>query len=204
VHHLQHRFPDYIPRVCTIYSSVSQTIFCGCAPSTATFPDYIQWNAGVSLNVERCSMKNWGNRGFEFCVSDHSFKILFIYELLVRAFHLVTNISLRCQMRSQNCKKQLLVSHPSVRPSLWYISVPTGMDFHENLYLSIFRNSGKNIQVSLKADKSSSMHLHDGHCAFMIVSSQILHRMRNVSDKSCRENQNTHLVFSIFYNSFCL
>jgi len=29
------------------------------------------------------------------------------------------------------------------------------MDFHENLYLSIFRKSGENIQVSLKADTSN-------------------------------------------------
>jgi len=27
--------------------------------------------------------------------------------------------------------------------------------------------------------------------------------MRNVSEKSCRENQNTHLVFSIFFRKSC-
>ena len=29
----------------------------------------------------------------------------------------------------------------------------------------------------------------------MIISLSILHRMRNVSDKSCREYQNTHFMF---------
>ena len=33
----------------------------------------------------------------------------------------------------------------------------------------------------------------------MIISRSILCRMRNVSDKSCRENQNTLFVFSIFF-----
>ena len=33
----------------------------------------------------------------------------------------------------------------------------------------------------------------------MIISRSFLFRMRNVSDKSCRENQNTHFVFSNFF-----
>ena len=35
-----------------------------------------------------------------------------------------------------------------------------------------------------------------------IVSSSFLLRMRNVSGKSCRDNQNTHFVFSNFFFSF--
>jgi len=38
--------------------------------------------------------------------------------------------------------------------------------------------------------------LHEGQCTFMTVSRLILYIMRNVSDKSCRENQNTHFVFN--------
>jgi len=33
---------------------------------------------------------------------------------------------------------------------------------------------------------------------FFITSRSILLRMRNVSDKSCRENQNTHFMSNIF------
>jgi len=36
--------------------------------------------------------------------------------------------------------------------------------------------------------------LRDDRYTFLIVSRSILIRMRNVSDKSCRENQNTHLT----------
>jgi len=34
---------------------------------------------------------------------------------------------------------------------------------------------------------------------FMAVSRTVLPRMRNISDKSCREDQNTHFVFSNFF-----
>jgi hypothetical protein len=33
-------------------------------------------------------------------------------------------------------------------------------------------------------------------CAFMIMSHSVLLRMRNVLDRSCRENHNTHFVFN--------
>ena len=41
--------------------------------------------------------------------------------------------------------------------------------------------------------------LHRDLCIFVVISRQILLRLRNVSDKSCRENQNTHFVFSNFF-----
>jgi hypothetical protein len=42
--------------------------------------------------------------------------------------------------------------------------------------------------------------LHDDLCTFMIISHWILLKMRNISDKSCRENQNTHLLFTNFFS----
>jgi hypothetical protein len=41
--------------------------------------------------------------------------------------------------------------------------------------------------------------LHEDQCTFFIISRSFLLRMRNISDKSCRENQNTHFVFSNFF-----
>jgi len=38
--------------------------------------------------------------------------------------------------------------------------------------------------------------LHEDQNTFLIISRSILLRMRNVSDKSCRENRNTHFVFN--------
>ena len=38
--------------------------------------------------------------------------------------------------------------------------------------------------------------LYGDQYAFWTISRSVLLRMRNVSDKSCGENQNTHFVFS--------
>ena len=38
--------------------------------------------------------------------------------------------------------------------------------------------------------------LRENRCTFMIISREIRLRMRNVSDKICKENQNTHFVFN--------
>ena len=40
-------------------------------------------------------------------------------------------------------------------------------------------------------------------CMFMIISGWILLRMRNVSGKSCRENQDTHFVLNFFFRKPC-
>jgi hypothetical protein len=41
--------------------------------------------------------------------------------------------------------------------------------------------------------------LHDDICTVMITSRWILLRIRNVSDKSCRENENTHFLLNKFF-----
>ena len=42
--------------------------------------------------------------------------------------------------------------------------------------------------------------LNEDHYTFFIISCSFLLRMRNVSDRRCRENQNTHFVFiNIFF-----
>ena len=40
--------------------------------------------------------------------------------------------------------------------------------------------------------------LHEDPCSLMIVSRRIILRMGDVSDESCRENQNAHFIFSNF------
>jgi hypothetical protein len=66
--------------------------------------------------------------------------------------------------RSQNCEKRLLAACLSVRAkqlsSHW-------MDFHEILYLSIFRKFVEKVQVSLKPDNNNGT-LHEGLCILMI------------------------------------
>ena len=66
-------------------------------------------------------------------------------------------------------------------------------DFHEFWYLGMFQKSVKKIRLSLKSDKGMS---HEDLCTVTIICHSLLLRMRNVSDKSCRENQNTRFRFS--------
>jgi len=71
------------------------------------------------------------------------------------------------------------------------------MDFHEFWYLNIFRKSVLKIQVPLKSDKNNGGTGHENQYTFTISRSIVL-RIRNVSDKRCRENQNTHFMFNFF------
>ena len=70
-------------------------------------------------------------------------------------------------------------------------------DFYEVQCLWIFWKSVKKIQLSLKPDKVMGV-LHKNLCALMIIYRWILLRIRNFSDKRCRENQNTHFMFNSF------
>ena len=109
-------------------------------------------------------------------------------------------------MRSQSFRNRLLDSCPSVHPSSMNNSVPTGWIFKKKkfLYLRIFRKSVENIRGSLKSDKHSGT-LHEDRCTFLTISRLILLRMRNFSDKRCRENRNTHFVFNnTFFFKSCL
>ena len=66
-------------------------------------------------------------------------------------------------------------------------------------YLSIFRKSVEKIQVSLKSNKNNSGTLLEDHYTFLIVSRSVLLRMKNVSDKMCRETRKTHFIFNNFF-----
>jgi len=71
-------------------------------------------------------------------------------------------------------------------------------DFHEILYFKNFQKSSEEIQVSLKFGRIKGT-LHENQYIFFISSRSFLLRMRNFSDKICRENQNTHFMFSNFF-----
>ena len=71
-------------------------------------------------------------------------------------------------------------------------------DFDEILYFSIFRKSVEKIQVSLNSDKNNGT-LQADLFMLLIVSRSVLFRMRNVLDKSYRENENTHFIYRNFF-----
>jgi len=66
-------------------------------------------------------------------------------------------------------------------------------EFYEVWFLGICRKSVEKIQVSLKSDTIYRYFIWTP-ISFMITSRSILLIMRNVLDKSCRENQNTFCI----------
>jgi len=64
--------------------------------------------------------------------------------------------------------------------------------------MNIVRISIEKIQISLKSDKNDAT-LREDQYTFWIVSRSIL-RVRNFSDKFCRQNQDTHFIFSNFFS----
>jgi hypothetical protein len=76
------------------------------------------------------------------------------------------------------------------------------MNFHKIWYLSVSQKYPQKIQDSLNLRRITGT-LREDLCTFMIISRWILLRMRNVSDKSCRETQNTHFTFSNFFRKSC-
>jgi len=82
--------------------------------------------------------------------------------------------------------------------SSWNNSAHHWTEYHGIRYMQIFRKSILKIQVLLKSEKNNG-YLHEKLCKFMIIFLLILVTMRNVSDKVCRENQNTYSMFNNFF-----
>jgi hypothetical protein len=81
---------------------------------------------------------------------------------------------------------------PSVRSSVSKEQLGSHWtDFHGILYLNVFRKSVEKSNFSLKSDKNNGYFTRRSP-DFLIISHSVLLRMRNVSDKCCRENQNSH------------
>ena len=51
-------------------------------------------------------------------------------------------------------------------------------------------------RLRVKSDQNNNGTLHEDQCTFVIIFRSVIYRMRNFSDKSRRENRNTHFVFS--------
>jgi len=69
-------------------------------------------------------------------------------------------------------------------------------DFHEIWYLCIVK---KNLSRKFRCHhnkKKKKCTWYEDQCTFMTISRTILLRMKNVSDRSCRENQNTRFSLS--------
>jgi len=96
--------------------------------------------------------------------------------------------------RSHNFEKRLLASSClSVHVSAWNNSAPKRRIF---MKFDMREYSSKKLSRKFKFHWNRTRitgTLHDEQYTYMIISRPVLLRMRNVSDKSCRENQNTQI-----------
>jgi hypothetical protein len=88
-----------------------------------------------------------------------------------------------------------------VRPSAWN-SVPTGRIFMKADIWLFFRKYVEKIQVYLNQTRRKGT-LHEGLFIVMVISRLMLLRMKNMSDKCCRETQNTHFMFNSVFRKLC-
>ena len=92
---------------------------------------------------------------------------------------------------------------PSVRPSLWTYSDPTGSISMKCGIRASLENRSK-IHVSLTSRKNSGT-LHKDLCIYMIIFHWVFRRGGNVSDKICRQKQNPHFMFNnIFFENLAV
>jgi len=84
--------------------------------------------------------------------------------------------------------------------SSWNFSAPTGRIFIKFDIWVFFENMSRKFKFHLNRTRTKGT-LHEDQFIFVIISRSFLFRMRNVSDKRCRENQNTHFMFSTFFPS---
>ena len=81
---------------------------------------------------------------------------------------------------------------PSIRPSVCMEQLGSHWtSFIENRYFTIFWEFVKKIKVLLKSKMTNGTLQEDQY-----IYRSVLLRVKNVSDKRCRENPNTHFVFN--------
>ena len=96
----------------------------------------------------------------------------------------------------QNCGKGLLASSCL---SAWNNLATTIWIFLKIDILGFFKNLSRKFKFHQNQTRIKGTLHEDQYIYIFIVSRSFLLRMRNVSDKGCRENQNTHFAFSNFF-----
>jgi hypothetical protein len=103
---------------------------------------------------------------------------------------------------AKTAKSDYLLLHvrPSVRLSVRMEQLCSHWtDFNEILYLIIFEKLSTNFKFHQNRTRKTGT-LHGDQYTCLIISRSVLRRMKNISEKFCRENYNTHFVFSNFFS----
>ena len=98
-------------------------------------------------------------------------------------------------------EKRLLAACPPVRPYAWNNSAPTGQIFVKLDIWASFENLSIKFNFHYNPIRITGI-LHESVFTFMRICRWIL-RIRNVSDKSCRQNQNIHFIIGNLFRKSC-
>jgi hypothetical protein len=85
--------------------------------------------------------------------------------------------------------------YPPIPLSTWNNSAPTGRILKKFHIWIIFENLSRIFKCHSSRGRITDT-LHEDQYTFSIISRSVLLGIKNVSDKSCRENKNTHFMFS--------
>ena len=94
-------------------------------------------------------------------------------------------------------RKETINYFMSVRPLTWNNSAPTGLIFMIPDISEVFKNLSRKFKFNQNRTRKKGYFTLRPIYIFLIISRSFLPRMRNVADKSCREN--TQFVFSNFF-----
>jgi hypothetical protein len=101
------------------------------------------------------------------------------------------------QARSQNCEERLIApSRLSISPSAWNNSAPTGQISIKFDISVLLENLSRKLKLHYNWTRIKGT-LHEKQYTFLIMYRLIILKIRNVSDKSCTENQHTYISCSI-------
>jgi hypothetical protein len=90
----------------------------------------------------------------------------------------------------------------SVRPSAWKDSSLNGRIFMKFGLRLFFDNMLRKLKLYYDMTRMTGT-LHGGIRTFVAISRSVILRIRNISGKVCRENQNTHFIFRKFFRKLC-
>jgi len=78
-------------------------------------------------------------------------------------------------------------------------SAQTGRSFIKFDIVAFFENLSRKYKFHFNLTRITGT-LHDVKVIFIVISRSVILRVRNVSDKSCRENQNTNVMLNKFFS----
>ena len=104
------------------------------------------------------------------------------------------------EARMQNCEELLLVSSclPSVCTSVC-LSAWNNSDLTVPIFIKFLGTLSKKIKFYETLTRIAGTLRHH-LCTFMIISRSVLIRIRNITDKIYRENQNTYFMFNVLFS----